>query len=162
MSFGLVFLFSYRVLYSDPFIKNLHPFLINLNTKISGTLISWFGEKVALTHSIIMGDKFSVQIIFDCCAIEPMLIYLSAMVSYPNSIRSKVYGILFGISTLFFLNIVRIISLYYFGAYMGHQTMERMHLDVWQVLIVIISLGLFLYWIQYRSIRPNTITNEVK
>ncbi len=149
LSFLLIFMILYRVIYSPLLTAHFHPLLIRFNTYTSGRIISWFEEGMIIYKSSILSDKFSIRVIFDCCAIEPVLIYTSAVISYPLRVKSKIIGLILGIPTLLIINIIRIISLYFFGAYYGHLVMQRMHLDVWQVLIIIISLTLFLFWIYY-------------
>lgn len=143
----------YRAVYSPFSTSHLHAFLIKFNTLASGKILLWFGEEVVVNNSTIISEKFAVSVIFDCCAIEPILIYLSAILSYPFHLKSKVIALAAGIPILIAVNIIRIVSLYYFGAYYGKLVMERMHLDVWQVLIIILSLTLFLFWIYFFGLR---------
>ena len=133
-----------------------HPALIGLNTNITKALLALFGENpVIINANTVQTDKFGLKIILDCCALEPMAIFLAFVIAFPSSFRKKLKGIAWAIILIFTLNIIRIVSLYYSGAYIGAKFMEFMHLDIWQVALILFSLILSLLWIKWQ---PQTKT----
>jgi len=90
---------------------------------------------------------FGVQIEAGCNGVEAMLVLLAGMLAYPAPLRWKLAGLSIGFVAIQSLNVVRIVSLYYLGQWDAHW-FEWAHLYLWQSLIMLDALVVWLLWIR--------------
>ncbi|MBN2821087.1 MAG: archaeosortase/exosortase family protein [Bacteroidales bacterium] len=155
-----MFFTLYRLFYMPWLIDNLHPKIINVNAFLPYGFIKILGEPVSFMQSkTIVSPNFSLDVIIDCCAIEPSILFFSAVMAYPVAVRKKLRILLIVIPLFFTINIIRIISLYYIGAYISFHIMERMHLDIWQGIFILIAIGVFVLWLKNTS-KQKTVCNQ--
>jgi len=113
----------------------------------SGWLMRLFDDQVAVSGKIISSTvkPFSVSIEPGCNGIEAVIVLLAAIMAVRAPLRYKVAGLLAGFVAIQGLNLVRIISLFYLGLW-NRQIFEWAHLYVWQALIILDALLVFLVW----------------
>lgn len=93
-------------------------------------------------------QDFGVAIAPGCDGIEAVIMLTAAIIAFPSPIKHKLVGISLGFLAIQSLNIVRIISLFYLGQW--NKTMfDWFHLYLWQALIVLDALAVFLIWLRY-------------
>ena len=49
---------------------------------------------------------------------------------------------------LLLINLIRIVSLYYFGVWFSPKVFEVMHLEVWQMAFILMPILLWLFWVR--------------
>jgi exosortase H (IPTLxxWG-CTERM-specific) len=117
---------------------------------VSAVLMTSFDSDV-VAHGIdiqSLSTGFAVRIAPGCDGIEAVIILLSAVIAFPSPWKHKLIGIGIGFVAIQALNLVRIISLFYMGQW--SQTMfDWFHLYLWQALIVLDALAVFLIWLRY-------------
>ncbi|MCX6291293.1 MAG: archaeosortase/exosortase family protein [Bacteroidetes bacterium] len=128
--------------------------VVNLYASLSSKILNVLGYGTTVLNDTISSSQFSVGIKKGCDALEPMALVTAGMLAFPASWRSKIKGLIIGLSFLFLLNIIRIVSLFLVGIY-NHDLFETMHIDVWQIIFIILGTG---YWILW----ARGITNKVK
>jgi exosortase H (IPTLxxWG-CTERM-specific) len=117
---------------------------------ISAFLIKAFDADVVSYGIIIqsLSTGFAVQIAPGCDGIEAVIILVSAILAFPSPWKHKLIGIGIGFVAIQALNLVRIISLFYLGQW--NQTwFDWFHLYLWQALIVLDALAVWLIWLRY-------------
>ncbi len=124
---------------------------------VSGWLIMLFDDAV-MTEGIVirsLENGFAVAIAPGCDGIEAVIILVSAVLAFPSPWLHKLVGILIGFIAIQALNLVRIISLFYMGQY-SQVAFDWFHLYLWQALIVLDALAVWLIWLRYlpRRSRP--------
>lgn len=120
------------------------PYL-DTNAEVSGAILRFFGEKnVSVSGRSIFG-RASLSIERGCDAIHPSLLFISAVLASPVTMRRKLPGIVFGTVALMLINLIRILSLYYVQWYFP-TAFETMHLDVWQFLFIVLALVFWVIW----------------
>ncbi|MBD8525592.1 exosortase H [Pseudomarimonas arenosa] len=123
----------------------------------SAWLIMLFDSAVASEGVIIrsLSNGFAVAIAPGCDGIEAVIILVSAVVAFPSPWKHKLIGIGIGFVAIQGLNLVRIISLFYLGQY-SKVAFDWFHLYLWQALIVLDALAVWLIWLRYlpRTSRP--------
>ena len=72
---------------------------------------------------------------------------VAAIVAFPAPWRARLAGITVGIIAVQGLNVVRVISLFYLGQW-NMQVFEWAHLYVWQALIMLDVLLVWLVWVR--------------
>jgi exosortase H (IPTLxxWG-CTERM-specific) len=91
---------------------------------------------------------FAVSIEAGCNGVEATIVLVAAMLAFPAPWRHRLLGILAGFLAVQGLNLVRIISLFYIGQW-DRDWFEWAHLYLWQALIMLDVLLVFLIWIRY-------------
>lgn len=116
----------------------------------SGSLMQTFDEKVVVQGSDIRNSQtgYAVSIKSGCNGVEAAMILAAAILAYPAPWLQKLLGMVIGVLAIQVLNVVRIISLYYLGAW-SQKALDIAHLYVWPGLIILDALVIFLLWIHW-------------
>jgi len=142
----LVVLFAFEL--SPPGQMIVQPWT-SLVAIVSSKLIAMFdGDAVAqgiVLYSARSG--FAVAIQAGCNGVEAMLVLLAGILAYPAAWRWKLAGLAIGFVAIQALNIVRIASLFYLGQW-SERWFEFAHLYLWQTLIMLDALVVWLLWIR--------------
>lgn len=148
-AFKFIFLFSF-------FIFAFYILFLIISDKISffrdfvalnvTFLLNIFGVKANVSNSIITMDNFSMEVIFECTPIFTMLIFFSCVLAYPANINSKIKGILFGGILIYFIDILRLLSLAIIGK-ISPEIFNYIHTYLWQITLIIVVLSIWLFWI---------------
>jgi len=94
---------------------------------------------------LVVSSIFSIQIIRECTAVHPLMIFVAAVVAYPCRWRLKALGIGAGALALLLINQFRLVSLCYIGHWYPDM-FETAHMLVWQSLIIFITVLLWVVW----------------
>lgn len=124
----------------------------SLLARISAALVTPFDHDV-LSHGRILQSKangFAVSIEAGCNGVEAAIVLIAAIVAFPSSWKHKLVGIVVGILAVQVVNLVRIISLFYLGQW-SFQVFEFAHLYLWQALIMLDVLVVWLLWLRWVS-----------
>ena len=125
---------------------------------VSAGAIRLFDDRVLAQGKIIWDQTsgFAVAIEAGCNGIEAAIILMAAMLAFPVATRQQRFiGIALGLMTVQTLNILRIISLFYLGQW-NRTVFEWAHLYVWQALIMLDVLLVFLFWLRWVSRQAHT------
>lgn len=117
--------------------------------EISSYLVRFFDSQ-AIASGVVLRDiqsGFAVSIQPGCNGIEAIIVLIAAILAYPASTKAKISGIILGFVAVQALNIVRIISLFYLGQW-NQTVFEWAHLYVWQALIMLDVLIVFIIWVR--------------
>lgn len=139
----------------------LQPFLFFVG------FIQWANEMTAqllalalrlLGHSsyaegaVMRSELFSLEIVFECTAILPLVLFVAVVAATPSQAKAKFWALVWGLPALVLFNLVRLVSLVYLGHFMP-RAFETAHLFVWQPLIVLFALALWLLWVERQRAR---------
>ena len=113
--------------------------------RVSSVALRAIGEPVAAEGTNIRSVAFAVDVKNGCNGVEAMLILLAAVLAFPASWRQRLYGLLAGIAVIQVLNLVRVVSLFWLGAH-HREVFDMFHTAVWQTLLILVSVGLFVLW----------------
>ncbi len=152
--FGLCVVLFYAVTAMPWFRAEFFPAYLELNATLSATLLSWLGEAATAKQFTVTGARFSLEVQRGCDAIEPSALYAAAVAAMPAPFRHKLLGLGLGVPTLLLTNLIRILSLYYTGAFFP-DAFEVVHVDVWQPLFILLALTLWIVWILW-SLKART------
>lgn len=109
-------------------------------------ILSILGESVRVEGISLYSPTLNMKIVSECTAITPTIVFASAVITFPVSASVKFKGILVGVTALYLINLVRVVSLYYIGTHSPDQ-MEFAHVVVWQTAMVLIAIGLWFLWV---------------
>ena len=121
----------------------------NALAAISTWIVTLFDGNVVATGKVMRSSSngFAVSIEAGCNGVEATLVLLAAMLAFPAPWRHKVVGLAIGVIAVQLLNIVRVISLFYLGQW-NYDMFEWAHLYVWQALIMLDVLVVWLIWVR--------------
>lgn len=97
---------------------------------------------------------FAMEVRDGCNGINVVVLLWSAIFAYPASFRWKVIGLAGGLAAIQFLNLFRLISLFYLGQY-SPSLFEFAHLYLWEFLIILDGMLVFGLWIRRAPQRVN-------
>ena len=117
--------------------------------RISTWLVALFDPNVVTAGKVIRSttNGFAVSIEAGCNGVEATIVLLAAMLAFPASWKRRLVGLAAGVFAVQGLNIVRVISLFYIGQW-NAQVFEWAHLYVWQALIMLDVLIVWLIWVR--------------
>lgn len=111
----------------------------------SSVMLRVVGHDVALEGTVISSPRFAVDVRNGCNGVEAALILIAAILATPARWRAKAIGVIGGLVVLQAFNLVRISSLYLLGYY-DRQLFDLFHSSVWQVLIILAAVAIFVFW----------------
>jgi exosortase H (IPTLxxWG-CTERM-specific) len=134
------------------------PFTGYLAT-ISSAIMQIFDADVIANADVIRSKSTgqAVQIAAGCNGVEAVIVLFAAIFAFPSSFKHKLYGFLLGFFAIQALNLVRIISLYYLLQW-DKNWFDWFHLYLWQALIILDALIVWLIWLRY--LPKNSVTEK--
>ncbi len=111
----------------------------------SSILMNIFGAGSKVTENTLSTSKFSINVVDGCNGIYATAILISGVIAYPASLRHKFYGIIFGFTAVFLVNLVRVISLFYMGLQFP-DIFQEVHVYVWQPIIILWAIIVWNFW----------------
>lgn len=117
--------------------------------KMAAGLASAFDSNV-LSQGKVMYDAVTgngVSIEAGCNGVEAVLLLAAAVLAYPSSLKMKVLGLSLGFIAIQVVNLMRIITLYYMAGW-DKEVFNFFHLYLWQALIMLDVLIVWLIWIR--------------
>ncbi len=127
-------------------------FFVWINTRLT----EWTADGTALflrllgidsraNGRILWSSICSFEIIGECTAYYPCAIFISAVVAFPTRWTRKLIGVAAGLPALLLINQLRLVSLCYIQHWIP-EYFEAIHVLVWQSLIVVLTVVLWLVW----------------
>ena len=116
---------------------------------ISVWIVKFFDSDVMAYGNVIRdtASGFGVRIERGCNGIEALIILFAAIFAFPAPIKNKFIGFAIGFVAIQALNLVRIVSLFYLGQW-NEVAFEWFHLYLWQALIILDALVVWLIWLR--------------
>jgi len=116
---------------------------------VSVWLVTLFDDNVVATGNVIRDsvNGFGVRIERGCNGLEAVIILFAAIFAFPAPFKHKMLGFVIGFFAIQLLNLVRIISLFYMGQW-NYTAFEWFHLYLWQALIILDALVVWLIWLR--------------
>ena len=144
---GLFYAFAvFTPFYKRDFLLYYLPF----NAKVSGAILSFLGQEITVADTSISSPDFSVCVAGECSGIEPIALFVCAVLAFPAPFLRKIPGIIVGILFLAILNFVRVVSLFLIGVYFP-KAVDIMHLDVWQALFIFFAVLFWILWLRWAT-----------
>lgn len=121
-----------------------------LLARVSVGLITLFDSQVLAMGKVLAStaNGFAVSIEAGCNGVEAALILIAAMLAFPAPWKKKLAGIAGGLLAVQLLNVVRVVTLFYLGQW-SLAAFEWAHLYLWQALIMIDVLIVWLLWLRW-------------
>lgn len=130
-----------------------------LLAKISAVLVSAFDPGVIAYGKVLQHSLTGVGVSIEpgCNGIEACIILVAAVQAYPSRWLEKTVGIVLGFVAIQAVNVLRVITLFYLAGW-NQAAFEFAHLYLWQALIMLDVVVVWLIWIRWVSRRE--VANE--
>ena len=121
----------------------------NTLAAVSARLVTFFDPNVVATGKVLQSTQngFAVSIESGCNGVEATIVLVAAILAFPAPWKHRLMGLVAGIIAVQGLNIIRVISLFYLGQW-NLDVFEWAHLYVWQALIMLDVLIVWLVWVR--------------
>ena len=118
--------------------------------KASAAIVHLIDPTVIAHGKILQSARtgFGVSIEPGCNGIEAAVVLIAAIVAFPSSWKMKLWGIGLGFIAVQAVNLIRVVSLFFLGQW-NMQVFEFAHLYMWQALIMLDVLVVWLLWMRY-------------
>ena len=117
--------------------------------RLSAGIVKIFDPHVLAYGKILQAadGRFGVAIEAGCNGVEPTIVLVGAVLSFPASWKRRMLGLAIGVIAVQGLNVVRVITLFYLGQW-NFSVFEFAHQYVWQALIMLDVLIVWLLWVR--------------
>ena len=151
--FALLFVALLLLLFTLELTQPVQTYLVlpwtQLLTTASAALVMPFDANVIsygkVLQNTVTGQGVAVEA--GCNGVEACLILAAAILAYPASWRLRGWGLLFGFLAVQCVNVLRVISLFYLVG-VNPELFKFAHLYLWQALIMLDVLVVWLVWIR--------------
>ncbi len=127
--------------------SSLVSWVASWTAKTTSLLLNLLGSSTSVNGTVLSSGSFAVNIVAECTAVGPLLLFLGAVVAYPSPARAKGMGILLGLVMLTTINLVRIATLFWVGSSFP-QHLATAALLIWQPAIIVLAIVLWLFWVE--------------
>ena len=153
---GLLMVLYYAVTVTPSFKDWFFPPIHRANTQLVVGVLKWFGEDVSANdRQIVTADLHYLEVRRGCDAVEPIALFVAVVLAFPLPFRSKWLAILLGIAALLFINLIRIVTLYWVWI-KWPSVFDVMHTQVWQALFIFLAIGFWITWV-WREMRTRAV-----
>jgi exosortase/archaeosortase family protein len=148
LRFGALAILSEVVYYGAALDSELFQEYLNTLARVSGAIIAELSTGVRVRGAVIAGDLFSVEIARGCDAYRIVALLSSAIISFPATLRKKLWGLALGLLWLNSLNLVRIVGLYFIGGffYPHFQDSHEVYFPVFLICMTVLAWVLWVRW----------------
>ncbi len=134
----------------------LQPLLIHIGfvrwaNEITAQLLALalrlLGNPSSAEGTLVRSELFSLEIIFECTAILPIVLFISAVAATPFEAKAKLWALAWGLPAIVIFNLIRLVSLVYIGHLMP-RVFETVHVMIWQPLVILFAVALWFVWLE--------------
>ncbi len=125
------------------------PYL-QVHAKVVASLLNVLGRDVHVDDSTVISKEFAMEIIRGCDAIEPVAVYVAAVVASPVRIIWRVVGVLGGTIALVVVNWLRLVMLYFVGVY-WRSMFDLLHESIWQAIFIGLAIVFWMIWVDWAT-----------
>ena len=150
-SFFLLIVVFFWMLTYTPFVRHIDiaSGLARISAWFSWVFLRGLGAligfKITLNGTILGSGVFEVDVSPACSGAVPSMIYMSAVLAYPTSMRAKLIGTVLGLVIINGLNLIRVVALFLIGLYYA-QLFHETHVYIAQALVVAVAVATWLFW----------------
>lgn len=152
-SFFLRFMLLQLLLFTGEMLQPVQERLIQPFTAglawLCWKIMSLFDASIGAEGLVIYNrhSDFAIEVVAGCNGVEATIILLAGILAFRAPWGYKLWGIAWGFVAIHALNLLRIISLFYIGQW-HIQAYEWAHLYIWQALILLDAIIVWLIWIR--------------
>ncbi|MBU0757151.1 MAG: archaeosortase/exosortase family protein [Nanoarchaeota archaeon] len=138
-----IFLFIFNFIFWNIIV--FRSYFLNHIASVLYKITSVLGLSLGIQGNIVILKNYNFEIIYECTGIFSMMIFSSCILAYPTENKKKLIGIIFGIISLYLINLVRLIILAIIGNFFP-KFFDLFHKFFWQATLILFVILLFLIW----------------
>lgn len=137
------------------------PFTSHI-ASFSSWIVQMFDPNVVAANDVIQNKVtgHAVKIAAGCNGVEALIILFAALMAFKSPWLYKLKGMIYGFIAIQALNTVRIISLFYLLQW-DKTWFDWFHLYLWQALIIMDALVVWLIWLRYLPKNDGTTSENL-
>ncbi len=128
------------------------PFLMHLTEGISFSLLQFIGVDASVSGDFIVvpviNGNFAASVSWDSTGWKSMLAFFALLFATDAAIRKKLIGLLF-IPVIYFVNILRIVFMFFFVSRYDVAYYNLLHATLWSWGLIITIFVLWVAWMKY-------------
>lgn len=113
---------------------------------VSRVTLNLLGESIHQHGNVIYVRGYGLDIVDGCNGITPLSLLVAGVLAFPTRWRARLWGLLLGVPAVLFVNLVRIVVLWYLGLHYP-EWFDRSHLYVAQAFVILATGGVWLWWL---------------
>lgn len=122
----------------------IEPFTAAI-ARTGGATLNLLGQQTTMNGTIIRSERFAVNIRNGCNGVEAMLIYFAAVLAFPASFKSRLFGVGLGFVAIQLVNLLRVVALFLTGVYFP-KLFDSSHTVIWQTVVILSGVLLWILW----------------
>lgn len=122
---------------------------------IVSSILNASGIHNTVDYNIIYLRNNTWNVTSECTAVNAVFLFMSFILAYTSSLRSKALGLISGIPLIIAVNIVRLVALGWVTEYWPKQA-HLFHDYVWETIFLFFIVALWFVWINLVSNREKT------
>ncbi|MEA2166098.1 MAG: hypothetical protein QOK37_4225 [Thermoanaerobaculia bacterium] len=119
----------------------------------SALLLRGIENGVSTQGTVMLSSRFALDVRNGCNGVEATILLIAAILAFPATLRSRIAGLLIASIAIELLNVVRLSSLFWLGEHY-RRVFDLFHVAVWQSLIILAAISLFVLWSWKFAERP--------
>jgi exosortase H (IPTLxxWG-CTERM-specific) len=143
--FGAAMIVLYVIVALNPVNDHVIVPFTGMVAKASGAVLRLSDGGIETAGTVIHSPRFAIDVRNGCNGIEAIILLCSAIIAFPATLRSRLTGLLVASIAIQLINVVRLSSLFWLGAYQ-RRIFEIFHVAVWQSLIILAAISMFVLW----------------
>ena len=132
---------------------------LQLLAKIGGAFLGLFDSGLTVNDRRISSSAFAVEIAAGCDAIQVCSLLAAAIIAFPVEFKYKLRGLIAGIAILQFLNLMRIVTLFWIGFYL-EKAFQTTHEVVWPGILIVLTIAIWVAWVRWEDRMSRPQRNE--
>ena len=153
LKFGAYFILGHFFFLIPPVSRALvEPWTV-LNARWAAALANQIEPGYVADGQSVRAGTARLSVELGCNGVDAFCLCASAILAFPASWSRRALGVGLALVGVFGLNLVRLFNLYLIARHFPER-LELFHVYIWQTLIGILALGLFLLWGRYLARRP--------
>ena len=145
--FIILVILLHILVYNDWFIEHVINIYAAFLANIAGAILGIAGKTVQVAYREVQTPGILLEIDHKCTGVYQFIVFLAGIFAVKTSLYQRVWGLTGGWLLLNFVNIIRIISLYYILV-LSPEWFELLHSVVWEIIMVLFTFFLFYFWFQ--------------
>jgi exosortase/archaeosortase family protein len=112
------------------------------------TIIEWLGIPVTQNGILLYLTNHTLAIDLDCTGLTIAALYVSLIVAYPLSARTRTLAIAVGLPVIVLANLLRLVGVALASQYLNADMFFFAHDYLFKVVMVFVVIGLWAVWLQ--------------
>jgi exosortase H (IPTLxxWG-CTERM-specific) len=113
--------------------------------RCSALVLRSVGIGVEVAGTVMRSPRFALDVHNGCNGVEATILLAAAILAFPATLRSRLIGLAITSVAIELLNLVRLSSLFWLGAY-HRRIFDFFHIAVWQSLVILAAISMFVLW----------------